>query len=58
MWHFFSAVFHMIFFIFAGNEDMHKSSEEFESDPTTDNRVSNRENGVATFSRLFLIGSF
>ena len=36
--HFFSAVFHPILFILAGNEDMHESSDEFEFQPdwTTD----------------------
>ena len=36
--HFFSAVFYPILFIFASNDDMHESSEEFEfrPDPTTD----------------------
>ena len=40
--HFFSAVFYLILFILAGNDDMHKSSEEFEirPDPTTDCGVS------------------
>ena len=28
--HFFSAVFHPILFILAGNDDMHKSSDKFE----------------------------
>ena len=28
--HFFSAVFHLILFILAGNDDMHESSDEFE----------------------------
>ena len=38
----FSAVFHLILFILAGNDDMHGSSEEFEiqPDPTTDCGVS------------------
>ena len=27
--HFFSAVFHLILFILAGNDDMHESSDEF-----------------------------
>ena len=33
----FSAIFHLILFILAGNEDMHKSWDEFEirPDPTT-----------------------
>ena len=36
--HFFSAVFDRIFFILAGNEDMHKNSQEFDVRPdrTTD----------------------
>ena len=36
------AVFDRIFFILAGNYDIHKSLHEFEirPDPTTDNRVS------------------
>ena len=40
--HFFSAVFHPILFIFAGNDDMHKSSDKFEFRPalTTDCGVS------------------
>ena len=40
--HFFSAVFHPILFIFAGNDNMHESPEEFEiqPDPTTDCGVS------------------
>ena len=62
--HFFSAIFHLILFILAGNENMHKSLDEFEirPDPTTGfhgNRYCyNLKNGVATFSRLFLMGSF
>ena len=38
----FSAVFHPILFILAGNDDMHESSEEFEIQPdgTIDCRVS------------------
>ena len=54
----------MILSILAGNEDMHKSLDEFEirPDPTTGfhgNRLFyNLKNGVATFSRLFLMGSF
>ena len=28
--HFFSAVFHLILYILAGNDDMHESSDEFE----------------------------
>ena len=31
--HFFSAVFHLILFILAGNEDMHESSDKFEFQP-------------------------
>ena len=31
--HFFSAVFHPILFILAGNDDMHGSSQEFEIQP-------------------------
>ena len=69
----FSAVFHPIIFILAGNNYMYESSDEFEiqHDSTTDCRVScplaseknpngtyNGKNGVATFSQLFLIGSF
>ena len=40
--HFFSAVFNLILFILAGNDDMHESLEEFDirPDPTTDCRVS------------------
>ena len=40
--HFFSAVFHLIFFILVGNDDMHESSDEFEFrlDWTTDCGVS------------------
>ena len=40
--HFFSAVFHEILFLLTGNDDMHRSSEEFEirPDPTTDCRAS------------------
>ena len=66
-------MFDRIFFILAGNYDIHKSLHEFKirPDPTTDNRVScprasenkipltyNGENYVIRFSRLFLIGSF
>ena len=62
-----------IFFKLAGNKDMHNIMNEFEfrPDQTTDYGVScpwaskkypyrpyNRENGVSTFSLLFLIGSF
>ena len=40
--HFFSAVFYLILFILAGNDDMHESSQEFEFllHPTTDCGVS------------------
>ena len=40
--HFFSGVFYPIFFILAGNDEMHESSQEFEirPDPTTDCGVS------------------
>ena len=40
--HFFSAVFHPILFILAGNDDMHESSDEFKFRPdfTTDCGVS------------------
>ena len=31
--HIFSAIFNLILFIFAGNEDMHKSLDEFEIRP-------------------------
>ena len=43
--HFFSAVFYLIHFILAGNDDMHESSEVFEnrSDLTTACRVSSPE---------------
>ena len=36
--HFFSAVFHPLFFILAGNDDIHESPDEFEFRPdwTTD----------------------
>ena len=62
-----------IFFKLAGNKDMHNIMNEFEfrPDQTTDYGVScpwaskkypyrpyNGENGVSTFSLLFLIGSF
>ena len=65
--------FYPIFFILAGNDDMHESLEEFEFRPdlNTDCGVSCplasekipidlkwRNNGVATFSQLFLIKSF
>ena len=59
----FSAIFDWILFIFPGNEDMHKSLDEFEirPDATTGfhgNRVLQWEkNGVITFSQTFLIGS-
>ena len=51
-------------FILAGNEDVHKSLDEFEirPDQTTsfhgNRQYYNLKNGVATFSRSFLIGSF
>ena len=63
----------LIFFKLAGNKDMHNIMNEFEFRPdrTTDYGVScswaskkcpyrpyNGENGVSTFSLLFLIGSF
>ena len=54
--------FDWILFIFAGNEDMHKSLNEFEIQPdaTTGfhgNRYGyNGKNSVITFSRTFLIG--
>ena len=63
----------LIFFKLAGNKDMHNIMNEFEFWPdwTTDYGVScpweskkypyrpyNGENGVSTFSLLFLIGSF
>ena len=40
--HFFSAVLDRIHFIFAGNDDIHNSLDEFEirSDPVRDHRVS------------------
>ena len=40
--HFFLAVFHTFLFIFAGNDDMHESWDEFEFRPdwTTDCEVS------------------
>ena len=56
-----------IFFKLAGNKDMHYIMNEFEFRPdrTTDYGVKkypyrpyNGENGVSTFSLLFLIGSF
>ena len=39
---FFSAVYYLILFILAGNDDMHKRSKEFKilQDPTTDCGVS------------------
>ena len=62
--HFFTAFFHPILFILAGIDDMHESLEEFEIRPesTTDGRKNLHrlilgKFGVATFSRLFLIGS-
>ena len=54
----------MVLFILAGNEDMHRSLDEFEirPDPTTgfhgNKKCYNLKNGVAPFSRLFLMGSF
>ena len=71
--HFFSVAIDPILFKLADNEDMHNILDEFEFRPdrTTDHRVScpwaskkypyrpyNEENGVSTFSLLFLIGSF
>ena len=62
--HFFSAVFHPILFILAGNDDMHESSEDFEirSGPTTIRGVfcswASEKNGVATFPQLFFIRSY
>ena len=59
--HIFSAIFDLIPFIFAGNENMHKSLIEIEirPDATTGfhgNRWGYRgKNGVITFSRTFLI---
>ena len=61
--HIFSAIFDWILFIFPGNEDMHKSLNEFEirPDATTGfhgNRLGySGKNGVITFSLTFLIGS-
>ena len=69
----FSVAIDPILFKLAGNEDMHNIMNEFEFRPdrTTDYGVScpwaskkypyrpyNGENGVSTFSLLFLIGSF
>ena len=71
--HFFSIAIDPILFKLADNEDMHNILDEFEfrPDQTTDYGVScpwaskkypyrpyNGENGVSTFSLLFLIGSF
>ena len=71
--HIISVDINPIFFKLAGNKDMHNIMNEFEFWPvqTTDYRVScpwaskkypyrpyNGENGVSTFSLLFLIGSF
>ena len=64
--HLFSVVLHLILFILAGNEDMHKISDKFEFLPvrTTDYGVIrpwassltlNWENGVAIFSQLLWI---
>ena len=54
-----------IHFILAGNDDKHESLDKFEiwPDPTTGfhgNRYgfNEKKNDVATFSRLFFIGSF
>ena len=60
--HFFSAVFDRIPFELAGNDDIHKSMDEFEIllDLTTDYRVSCLERpkiDVATFSWLLFIRS-
>ena len=63
----FSRLFYILFFsyILAGNDDMHESLEELKirPDSTTDGRINLHililgKFGVATFSRLFLIGSF
>ena len=61
----FHSFFHPILFILAGNDDMHESLEEFKirPDSTTDGRKNLHrlilgKFGAATFSRLFLIGSF
>ena len=54
--------FNWILFIFAGNEDMHKSLDKFEirSDASTGFHGNiqgySGKNGVITFSRTFLIG--
>ena len=51
-------------YILVGNEDMHKSLDELviRPDPTTgfhgNRQCYNLKNGVATFSQLFLMGSF
>ena len=60
--HIFSAIFDWILFIFAGNEDMHKSWNDYEIwlDVTTgfhgNRKGYSGKNGVITFSRAFLIG--
>ena len=57
--HIFSAIFNWILFIFAGNEDMHKSLDEFEirPDATTcfhGNRSGNSgKNGASRLLKLF-----
>ena len=62
--HFFSAVLDQIFFILAGNDNIHKSLDEFEIllDPTIGfhgNREGyDGENGVSTFAGLFFIRCF
>ena len=61
--HFFSDVPDRILFLLAGNDNIHKSLDEFEIWPdfTTGfhgNRCYSLKNGVAYFSRLFLMGSF
>ena len=58
----FLAIFDWILFIFAGNEDMYKSLNEFEIRPdATYGFHGNRwgyswKNGVITFSRTFMTG--
>ena len=61
--HIFSAIFDRILFIFAGNEDMYKSLNEFEIQPdaTTGFHCNHSYSGENVFSTLapsFLIGSF
>ena len=62
--HFFSAVLDRILFIFAGHDNINESLDEFEirTDPTTGFHGNilcyNLKNDEATFSRLFLMGSF